>query len=91
MDPRAQLLTSAPSMPTDWSLVSLILTQPNLPLFSPYGLFSFSFFFYNKFVYFWLRWVFVAVHGFLKLRRGERGLLFIMVRGLLVAVASLVA
>ena len=44
----------------------------------------------NLFIYFWLRWVFVAVRG-LSLVGGEPRLLFIAVRGLLVAVASLVA
>ena len=38
---------------------------------------------------FWLRWVFVAVQAFSSC--GERGLLFIGVRGLLTVVASLVA
>ena len=41
------------------------------------------------FIYFWLCWVFVAAWAFS--RCGERGLLFIVVRGLLIAVASLVA
>ena len=41
------------------------------------------------FIYFWLRWVFVAVRGFLSSCR-ERGLLFVAVRGFLIAVASLV-
>ena len=42
------------------------------------------------FTYFWLCWVFVAVGGLFS-GWGERGLLFIVVRGLLIAVASLVA
>ena len=51
--------------------------------------------FFNKFIYFiyfyfWLRWVFVATCG-LFCSCGERGLLFVAVRGLLIAVASLVA
>ena len=41
------------------------------------------------FIYFWLHRVFVAAHG-LSLVGGERGLLFVAVHGLLVAVASLV-
>ena len=56
-----------------------------------------SFFsFFNKFIYliiiifyFWLRWVFVAEWAFSSC--GERGLLFVAVRVLLIAVASLVA
>ena len=41
-------------------------------------------------MYFWLLWVFVAARGlFLQLRR--TGLLFLVVHGLLIAVASLVA
>ena len=48
-----------------------------------------SFFFFNKFIYFWLHWVFVAARG-LSLSCGEQGLLFVAVHGLLIAVASLV-
>ena len=52
---------------------------------------SFSFFnFIYLFIYFWLRWVFVAEHGLFS-SCGERGLLFVAVRGFLIAVASLVA
>ena len=51
------------------------------------------FFFFNIFIYlfvcFWLRWVFVAAHGLFS-SCGERGLLFVAVRGLLIVVASLV-
>ena len=39
---------------------------------------------------FWLHWVFVAARGFFS-SCGERGLLFVAVPGLLIAVASLVA
>ena len=42
------------------------------------------------FIYFWLRWVFVAARG-LSLVGSERGLLFLTMRGLLIAVACLVA
>ena len=48
--------------------------------------------FLNKFIlfiYFWLRWVFVAARGLSSC--GKQGLLFVAVRRLLVAVASLVA
>ena len=51
---------------------------------------SLFFFFYYLFIYFWLHWVFVAVRGLFS-SCGERGLLFVAVRGLLIAVASLVA
>ena len=45
----------------------------------------------NLFIYlFWLRWVFVAARGLFS-SCGERGLLFVAVHGLLIAVASLVA
>ena len=48
-------------------------------------------FLFNKFIYcFWLRWVFVAACG-LSLVGGKRGLLFVAVHVLLIAVASLVA
>ena len=46
-------------------------------------------FFINLFIYFWLRWVFVAARAFSSC--DERGLLFVVVSGLLIAVASLVA
>ena len=48
----------------------------------------FLFFFINLFIYFRVRWVFVAARAFSSCR--ERGLLFVVVRGLLIAVASLV-
>ena len=51
-------------------------------------------FFFNKFIYlliyFWLPWVFVAVCGLFS-SCSEQGLLFVAMRGLLIAVASLVA
>ena len=50
---------------------------------------SYSFFFINLFIYFWLRWVFVAAHG-LSLVAASGGY-SAAVRGLLIAVASLVA
>ena len=52
--------------------------------------FHLSFFKINLFIYFWLRWVFVAVRGLFS-SCGEQGPLFVVVRGLLIAVASLVA
>ena len=45
--------------------------------------------FKNLFIYFWLRWIFVAGHGLFSSWR-EQGLLFVAVLGLLIAVASLV-
>ena len=53
----------------------------------------FCFFLINLFIlliYFWLRWVFIAACG-LSLVAASRGYSFIAVRGLLIAVASLVA
>ena len=53
----------------------------------------FLFFFLNRFylfIYFWLRWVFVAVHGLFS-SCVQRGLLFVAVRRLLLVMASLVA
>ena len=44
----------------------------------------------NFFFFLWLRWFFVATQGFFS-SCGERGLLFVAVRRLLTAVASLVA
>ena len=46
--------------------------------------------FISLFICFWLRWVFVAVRGLFS-SCGERALLFVVVRRLLTAVASLVA
>ena len=43
----------------------------------------------SLYIIFWLRWVFVAVPGLSSC--SERGLLFVVVRGLLIAVASLAA
>ena len=50
---------------------------------------STSFFFpiYLFFIYFWLHWVFIAVHGAFS-SCSEQGLLFVAVHGLLIAVAS---
>ena len=42
------------------------------------------------FIYLWPHWVFVAARG-LSVSCSEQGLLFVAVRGLLIAVASLVA
>ena len=44
----------------------------------------------NLFIYLWLHWVFIAARRLFS-SCGERELLFIAVRGLLIAVASLVA
>ena len=52
----------------------------------------FIYFLTNLFIYFlnfWLRWVFIAAQAFSSC--GEWGLLFVVVHGLLIAVASLVA
>ena len=48
-----------------------------------------GYFFFKKFIYFWLHWVFVAAHGVFS-SYGERGLLFIAMHRLLIVVASLV-
>ena len=45
--------------------------------------------FFINFIYFWLRWVFIAARWLFS-SCGERGLLFVVVHGLLIAVASLV-
>ena len=44
---------------------------------------------HNFFFFFWLRWVFVAARGLFS-SCGERGLLLVVLRGLLIAVSSLV-
>ena len=49
-----------------------------------------KFFFFNFYLfYFWLCWIFVAARGLFS-GCGERGLLFVAVRGLLIVVASVV-
>ena len=48
----------------------------------------FIIFLYKFFFFFWLCWVFVAARGLSLV--GEQGLLFIVVHGLLIVVASLV-
>ena len=50
----------------------------------------FILFYFILFIYLWLRWVFIAARGLFS-SCGKRGLLFVVVRGLLIAVASLVA
>ena len=50
----------------------------------------FFFLIYLFIIYFWLCWVFVAARGLFS-SCGDRGLLFVAVRGLLTAVASPVA
>ena len=49
-----------------------------------------SHFEFRCFFFFWLHWVFVAAHGLFS-SCGEPRLLFVVVRRLLIAVASLVA
>ena len=44
------------------------------------------FFFFNKFIYFWLHWVFVSARGLFS-SCGERGLLFVVVCNASVVVA----
>ena len=54
----------------------------------PPNLFSFFFLIFEiYFIYLWLRWVFVAMRRLFS-SCGEQGLLFVVVRGLLIAVAS---
>ena len=47
----------------------------------PLGSLCYPFFFFNLFIYFWLSWVFVAVHG----------VSLVAASGLLIVVASLIA
>ena len=65
-----------------------VYVNPNLPIYpSPRKQFFLINLFY--FIYFWLHWVFVAVHG-LSLVAASGGLLFVAVRRPLIVVASLV-
>ena len=52
-------------------------------------LFFFFLFYFDLFIYLWLCWVFVAACG-LSLVAASRGYSFVAVRGLLIAVASLI-
>ena len=65
--------------------------SPNSSHATPFPL-SIHTFVLNKcaFFFFWLHWVFIAVHGLFS-SCNELGLLFVAVCGLLTAVASLVA
>ena len=71
-----------------------ILFSPLILPMSSHSIKNHSFFKTNLFIllllFFWLHWVFVAVHGLFS-GCSEWGLLFIVVRRLLIAVASLVA
>ena len=60
-----------------------------MTLICPHILFSFNLKknYFILFTYFWLHWVFIAVHGLFS-SCGEQGLLFVAVCGLLIAVAS---
>ena len=58
----------------------------SLPLDDYYFFYKFIY----LFIYLWLRWVFIAARGLFS-SCGERGLLFVTVRGLLTEVASLAA
>ena len=69
-------------------IILLILSMYTIILY-PCILFFFLIYLFIYF-YFWLRWVFVAARGLFS-SCGEWGLLFVVVRGLLIAVASLVA
>ena len=53
-------------------------------------MFLFIYFYFMYFLNFWLHWVFDAVCGLFS-SCSEQGLLLVVVRGLLIAVASLVA
>ena len=71
------------------SLVGVVEFEPRGEF--PGGLVVRIFFFLiYLFIYFWLRWVFVAACRLFS-SCGEWGLLFIVVHGLLIEVASLVA
>ena len=69
-------------------MLSFLICKMALMILTFMGTLSY-YYFLNLFIYFWLHWVFVAVHG-LSLVGGEWGLLFIVVCRLLIAVASLV-
>ena len=57
---------------------------------SPWGPFFLKINLFIYIIYFWLQWVFIAACGLFS-SCGEWGLLFIAMRGLLIAVASPVA
>ena len=59
------------------------MVQPNISFLFDFCLFVCLFVCF----YFWLHWVFIAVRGLFS-SCGEQGLLFVVVRGLLIVVAS---
>ena len=67
----------------------MLLGEYNLHTPAEYFLFLKNLFIY-LFIYFWPHWVFVAACGLFS-SCSKQGLLFVAVRGLLIAVASLVA
>ena len=67
--------------------LDILLVHWHLPRRPPFCLSVLS---VCSFFFFWLRWVFIAARG-LSLVAASGGLLFVAVRGLLIAVASLVA
>ena len=82
--------------PLHWKADSLPLDHQgssNFEFIFVYGMRKCSnfilFFFINLFIYFWLRWVFIAACGLFS-SCGEQELLLVVVRGLLIAVASLI-
>ena len=60
------------------------------PLEQPLDFFFYSIKIFLNLFYLWLCWVFVAARGLFS-SCGEQGLLFVVVHGLLIVVASLVA
>ena len=66
-----------------WDLSSPTRDRTCVPCFGRQILYFILFF------YFWLHWVFIAARGLFS-SCSKRGLLFIVVRGLLIAVASVV-
>ena len=66
-----------------WNQLNKIIFKTEQEIFIYFKIFIYLF------TYFWLCWVFVAARGLSLVVSG--GLLFIVVRGLLIAVASLVA
>ena len=67
-----------------WVYIFNLLSSNSQKISSAWSVYLFS----NLSIYLWLHWVFTAARGLVS-SCGERGLLFVAVRGLLIVVASL--
>ena len=84
------LILSCPFVKIILGKFFLTKDQGSLLSYQSPKLIYYYYYYINLFIYFWLRWVFIAMRG-LSLVVARGGLLLIVVCELLIAVASLVA